>query len=430
MSPKVKKTANKIKTKQDALNWIKKTYTSAKTVKLYSDNLEKICRFFETDDISKLLSDPKEVIAKIKTMTYEKNPNKLVSSQSIKSYLTTIRTLTKDDKVAGVDKDKQEEYNKEMLKTAKLTDYERGKAERKGVLAEHPDLTWPDVEKKRDEFHASKNMTTRNLTHLTLISLNTMIRPRRLDARHLKVYHTLPDDLDDEASYVLLGPGKSVKICYGQFKTRMRMGKEFMIAFKKPLPGALASLIRQLVKKTELKDGDYLFFNGTRDEQYSDSAFSKLLSVASENVTGIKLTANCYRRLFMDWITDNYKDYNHNDLRQIAREMGDHNVFTALQYAFTKKQNADDTITQINEKIIQQREDLANRIIRQEEEGSKILNPREAEEESVGTPENVDDVMEQTTQPLPFTPPQDAPNDVLLDNLWVALKPVLLKLMR
>ena len=125
-------------------------------------------------------------------MTYERDDTKLVSAESIKSYLTLIRILTKDGKVKSVDKNKEQIYNAEMLKYAKLTEHERGKNAKKGNLAANPQVNWDFILKKRSEFEKSKYMTPTNLYNLTLISLITLIRPRRLDARHLKVYKKTP----------------------------------------------------------------------------------------------------------------------------------------------------------------------------------------------------------------------------------------------
>ena len=391
-SPTKSKKKGMIVTKDDAINWIKEKYASLKTQKQYIDNITKICNHFENDNLDELLGNPEPFLQKLKLMTYSRDDMKLVSSESIKTYLILIRTLTKDNKIASVTEDKQKIYNNEMKKYAKLTEHDRGKNEKKGNLAENPEVTWDFILKKRAEFEKSKYMTSDNLRFLTLISLTTLIRPRRLDARHIKVYHKLPKDPSPLDSYVLLGKGKEVKICYGEFKTRMRMGKEYMKPFKRTLPSELASLIRNYVKKEDLKDGDYLFFNVSKTEQYSDSSFSKQLAKASFKVLGVKLTANDYRHSYMDFLTDHFKEFNDNDLKQIALEMGDLNVYTALKYRFANKTKEKENVTQINERLVEQREQKANQLIHDEEEGSRAIH-QEEENESVGTPEDNPEIV-------------------------------------
>jgi hypothetical protein len=414
----------------DAVEWIKGKYQSEKTQRLYIDNLAKICRHCDNENINDLFGDPKPFLEKLKSMTYERDDTKLVSPESIKSYLILVRTLTKDNKVPSVDDKKQQVYNNEMIKYAKLTEHDRGKNEKKGNLAKNPDVNWNFIVKKRNEFEKTKMMAADNLYCLTLISLNTLIRPRRLDARHIKVYHKQPKaaDITPTSSYVIVG-GREMKICYGEFKTRIRMGKEIMKPFKRTLPPTLTSLIRQYVKKNELNDGDYLFYNGDKKNQFKDSSFSKQLGRASTKVIGVYLTGNDFRHAYIDFIADHFKEYNDNDLKQISFEMGDFNVYTALKYRFANKLKENDTVTQINDRIIEERELEANRLIHQEEEGSRMLQQDE-EEESVDMPlreEDEIDIMDRTTMPLP--PQGDKEIGQILDEMYAAMKPYLMELM-
>ena len=230
----------------------------------------------------------------------------------------------------------------------------------------------------------------------------------------LRCIKKLPSKIADEESYVLIG--KEVKICFGKFKTRMRMGETFMKPFKRTLPAPLASLIKNHIKKEDLKDDNYLFYSGTdKSEQFTDNAFSKKIKQASKNVIGVDLTANDYRHAYMDFITDHFKEFNDNDLKQIAMEMGDSNVYTALKYRFAQRLKENETVTEINERIIEEREMKANKLIHDEAEGSRMVAD-EVEEESVDTPINdindVEDIMERTTVPLPVSS-----NDELIKRL-------------
>jgi arsenate reductase-like glutaredoxin family protein len=165
---------NKIKTTADALAFLEKQKYKPKSLSLYTANLEKICKHFETENLDNMLSDPKKFFEKLRMMTYENDENKLVSPESIKSYLTLIRELTKDNQVPSVDEAKVKIYNNEMLRYAKLTEHERGKNRKKGNLAKHSEVDWTWILRKRDEFEKSRYMTEEQIRHFALISLITM----------------------------------------------------------------------------------------------------------------------------------------------------------------------------------------------------------------------------------------------------------------
>jgi hypothetical protein len=237
-----------------------------------------------------------------------------------------------------------------------------------------------------------------------------MIRPRRLDYRYVKVYTAKPKKPAATDSYVVVG-GKDVKLTCGEFKTRIRKGVELMPIFNKTLPAQLGSIVKNYVKKHNIKNGEFLFYNFKHDNMFDDSAFSKQIAKASKKVLDVNLTANDFRHTYMDFIADHFQEYNDNDLKQIAYEMGDMNVYTALKYRIAKKKKEMDTVTEINKRIVEERENEINRLVREEEEGSRKGGDEMNEEDSVDMPLNdpdgvdeleLDDVMDRTTLPLPM----------------------------
>lgn len=354
MNTRRKVSVFQIKTKSDAVNFINSRTGSDQTKKTYISNLEKLCRHFETDNVSEMLKDPELFMEKVKTMTYERDDTQLMAEESFKSYFTMIRTITKDGNVSGLTKAKIEKYNELMTTTSNKTKTERKKREAKGAtLAKNPDLKWTDIITLRDTYIKKRNKTFRNLRPLLLVSFNTFLKPRRLDLRFVQYLNKEPKgaEKNNYESCLVISNNKAV-LTIGKYKTRYKLGEEQMKPFVKTLPKELAVLTRAYIDKAGLKPGEYLF-HGLHDKTtpQGDSTFSKYITTCSKAVLGKEYPLGCneYRHLYISFVADHYRDYDTHQLEQICEEMGDMSLMTNLNYAISKRKEGE-TISEIEDR--------------------------------------------------------------------------------
>jgi hypothetical protein len=325
-------------------------------------------------DIDKILSNPDKVKEVIESATWKNNPDKLLSVESQKIIWTMIRMLTKYGVVKSVDKQKQQIYNDMMLKTAKYTEYERGKNLPKAELENHPDLLWEECLDKRDEYEKSAYFTKKNLEHLLFVSFYLLLRPRRAEYRFLKVFETAPTEKQvnlQEDDWIVVHPkgNQAVNMTLNEYKTAKRKQKEFLGQYKKDLPEKLVSLLRQYIKKHERKNGEYLFHD-KKGQQLTDKKFSNLVKASCTKVLEMPLTINSFRHLFVSMVVQNYKKFNNNDIKQIALDVGDASIETLLNYRIAEARKEDEGITQIHDRIIEERRKEMERVAQLEDGAS------------------------------------------------------------
>ena len=227
---------------------------------------------------------------------------------------------------------------------------------------------------KRNTFESENYMTINNIQALLVVSFYTLLRPRRLEYRMLKVFENTPTDKQvnqNEDNWVVVRPkgNQNVVMVLNEYKTAKRKQRKFLGQYKKDLPDKLTSLLRQYVKKANRKNADYLFVN-KNGEPYTDNKFSAFVKKSCEKVLGIPLSVNSFRHLFVSWVVQNYKKYNNDDIKQIARDVGDARLETLLNYRIAEQRIDDEGITQIHNEIIEDRRREMAKVLELEEEGS------------------------------------------------------------
>jgi hypothetical protein len=333
----------------------------------YKERIRFICEDFDTDDLNVIFGNPDKVIENIRQMKWRNNPNKTISLETQKAYLIAVRVLTQRGAIPSVDVEKRKVYQKAMLDKAKETGEIRGKNLRKSNLKDHPNLKYEDLIEKRNEFDGSAYMTLNNLKALLIVSLYTLLRPRRLEYRLLQYYSKEPT-IEKEKCYLVSNKNRTT-LKLNEFKTRTYKQHDFLPMYVKDLPPKLVSLFKLWIKKNKLKDGDYIFKN-TNGDMYESDAFSKQVGQAFQKVCGAKVLVNDLRHLYITFLADHIQDYNNNDLKQIAISVGDYSILTALNYRLTQRENEDDTITQIQHKHLEKKKQQIQAIVDAEEEGS------------------------------------------------------------
>ena len=165
-----------------------------------------------------------------------------------------------------------------------------------------------------------KKIKPENVHDEALIGLYTLIPPRRLEYRIMKLT-TSKEGLNEKFNYLLLnGRGKPIKVIFLNYKTSSKFGKqEFLI------PRALAGKLKTYITEAGLNDGDFLF-GKSKTEAYK--SFSSYVTKVFKKYTGKTLSVNLLRHSFISWYLK--KTHSLADQKKIANEMG-HGVMMQLK---------------------------------------------------------------------------------------------------
>ena len=429
-----------IRTLQDALDYIDKLKIADGSKHIYKRSITDLANEYTDGSlISTILQDPAEVFDVIGKMTYQNDGSKLLSLESQKVILTAVRVVTSKGAVEGVDADDIKAYNDQMKVVARTTERKRGELERRGNLKSNPDLTWEIVQEKRDEFNKTKYHTIKNLRNLLIVSFYTMIWPRRLEIRLLKMFKQTPSEEEQKGNYVILRPRGDMPMILSEYKTAQRNQREFLGTYKKDLPSDLVSLVKSYVKKATIQDGQYLFPNGdetrSKTEPLGDTAFSKAVKKASKAVLGYALTANDYRHLAIDFVSRHIEQYNDNQIKEIANDIGDGSVLTALRYRLAEQANKGKSTAEIHREIIEERERELQRTREMEDEGSVgDINERDKESDeavdeigSVGGAEHQESESDSEAEVIMLKSKKSVEKEV--EKVIEVLRPLLVKLL-
>ena len=166
-----------------------------------------------------------------------------------------------------------------------------------------------------------KKIKPDNVHDEALIGLYTLLPPRRLEYRIMKLT-TSEEDLDNKFNYLLLnGRNKPVKVIFLNYKTSSKFGKQEF-----PLTRALSSKLKAYINEAGLNDGDFLF-GKSKTEAYK--SFSSYVTKVFKKYTGKSLSVNLLRHSFISWYLK--KTHSLAEQKVVANEMG-HSVMMQLKY--------------------------------------------------------------------------------------------------
>jgi len=324
---RTRKSKPTINTFDNAVKWLKEQSAyKPQTVKTYEHHLSRVMEICGGGRLSEVLGDPAKVIKALKEQD--------LSVTTIRSFLSVIRVIVRDDKVLSVDKEKAQVYADELKDYINKRDEINDRSEPKGNLVKYPDLTWDMVVKARADYIKRTHKNAAKLFNLMVVSMYTQLPPRRGEYRTMKICSKLPKGraYDPYANYIVINR-QYVRLVLGDFKTRTRLGEDKMGVFSWDIKGDLMKEVKRYVNRLGLKDGDYFFYVGnTPSVEYQQESFSEVVTKASKIVTGYDLGINDYRHLFSTWIWKNLEKYSMGELKDIVRRVGDMNVMTFLAY--------------------------------------------------------------------------------------------------
>jgi len=188
-------------------------------------------------------------------------------------------------------------------------------------------LTWTELQKMESSF------TAESRGH-ALYSLYSKIPPRRgKDYRLMKLGNKNDSLGDDNFNYIDL-QAKPPQFIFNVFKTVTRKGYGQYIA---TIPDELAVVLKKYIDEYSIRDGDFLFYNKTKDQPYTSSTFSSIISGIFKARSGIKIDMNALRHAYashilspsgsnfqrakLEALSSNVR-MSMNDLENIAKSMG------------------------------------------------------------------------------------------------------------
>lgn len=170
-------------------------------------------------------------------------------------------------------------------------------------------LTWDELKNMDSSFTESRGHA--------LYSIFTKIPPRRpQDYRVMKI----GIDTDNNFNYLVLSTPVDLDFphfVFNRYKTATKKGYGKYIA---TIPDDLVVVLKKYIDDYSLKDGDFLFYNKTKDQTYDSSTFSSMISGIFHARTGKKMDVNSIRHAYATHILS--EKISMNELEKIAKAMG------------------------------------------------------------------------------------------------------------
>lgn len=170
-------------------------------------------------------------------------------------------------------------------------------------------LTWDELKNMDSSFTESRGHA--------LYSIFTKIPPRRpQDYRVMKI----GIDTDNNFNYLVLSTPADLDFphfVFNRYKTSTKKGYGKYIA---TIPDDLAVVLKKYIDDYSLKDGDFLFYNKTKDQPFDSSTFSSMISGIFHARTGKKMDVNSIRHAYATHILS--EKISMNELEKIAKAMG------------------------------------------------------------------------------------------------------------
>lgn len=341
-------------------------------------------------------------------------------------YLAIIR-LTQKKSPFQLSKEVKEFYQEKLKEIETLSNQQRNKNEAKRANLKYPDFTWVVAQKEFEDFIGTHSFTNTNsgrkdLRCAVIVGLYILQRPRRVaDYSSLQYFSKKPAEKDLKDKNIIYGEGDKLFFSIDVFKTRYRVAggasqkKELLPRYVKEVNPRLSSLIRDYIKKWNVKDmskltGEekrqkkqyYVFYKetGTHQDAYDENSFSKYISSCMKKVFNNRsgLTVNTMRHNYNTWLSENLSMFNDAQLQEIAIDVGDtpRNLPTNLRYRLQTEGLGDVEKTQI-EGIINDNEYARNVMLAGAEEEGSIGNAPDGENNQEADNEVISPAIDITT---------------------------------
>lgn len=465
MAPKTRNQRNNTTfTLEEAHTYINSLANAANSKKNWRDALTTLINFnesnkntYETEKTKEeLYNDYKNVNIKPLIDDFEKVQeivdNELLSSVSKQpiaidtrkqTYLAIIR-LTQKKSPLQIDKEIRDKYMDKLKEVESESNQQRGLNKPKRAVLTYPDFTWHDAETELKHFIDTHSFTNtmkgrKDLRVACVVGLYIMMRPRRSqDYMLLQYFGKPPTETEAKDRNILYNDNGKLYFSIDVFKTRFRTTcsskdrKELLPRYVKQVNSYLASLLKDYLKKWDIKDMskltrdekkkgiNYYIFHQEKKNQTQNygGGFSKYISSCCEKVfNGRKnITANTFRHLFNTYIADHLNEFNDNQLHDISLDVGDtpKNMSSNLRYRHQNQQNADIAKTQI-EGIIRYKKDAKDAMDIQNEDVASVGDVQEVNDKDNKSVSDIDEI--QSPSPAPINVSTDTELEVLYRKL-------------
>jgi hypothetical protein len=366
-------------------------------------------------DLLTLLKDYDGVVEIVSSIISSRT-NEVIAIDTQKQYYFAINLLfTQAPNNLVLTKELEDKYVAKVREINELSNKKRRSNKPKAGNALHPDLTWEVMRKEYEDYLRDTPMTnTQSGRHALrvacLIGLYVLQRPRRSkDYATLQYYTSLPDEDEMNGKNILLLTKDKATLYIDDFKnryiTRKNVKKEIMGRYIKDLNPRLAELFRDYIKKANIRDMSkrttsekrahkqfYIFHleTGTQDQLYTDNGISAIVATAMKEVykrNGLQI--NSFRHAFNDYLVENLKEFNDNQLAQVAEDVGDtwKDMPTNIRYRLSNQNNEDMTPTEIQDNLNYRDEGrMMYEYNANDGASNEVVSPEEGEAEVVSLP--------------------------------------------
>jgi hypothetical protein len=457
MAPK-KRTSQreKVFTLEQGKRYLTSLANATNSIKNWTDALATLVHYYNSEnpsdtDMSKaemleqykdvnlypILKDFDKVVEIIDTKIMSSRSNQPIAVDTRKQYYLSIIRVSQKKSPLQIDKDIRAKYMDKLAEIEGLSNAKRNLNKPIRANLEYPDFVWTNAQDEYENYittHAFTNTAKgrKELRIACLCGLYVLQRPRRLEYRLLQYYGKKPSESEYTNRNILYSDDGKLYVSLDIFKTRYRTSgastekKELLPRYVKEINPKLASLLRDYLKKWEIKDMSklspaekrqkkeyYVFFkeSGTHEEPYEDTTYSKYMTSCFKQVFNRgKLSVNTFRHMFNSWVAENLQQFNDAQLQAISVDVGDtpRNMPTAMRYRIQYVENQDMDKTQIEGNV------LENEFVR------KMVEANAEEEGSVGNVEdgNKDHADEVVSPNRDFVMPISVDTSAELDVLY------------
>ena len=391
-------------------------------------------------DLGKLIRDFAKTVDVIENKSFNRKTGQpLALETKAQFYKTIVRLFGKGTGKFEVEKALKDNYFNKVYEYDKAGNAVRDQNAPKRGVADHPDISWEDALARYTDYLDTESMTnTKTGNHrlriATILGFYILQRPRRVqDYQLLQLYHKYPATHPKDKNILVMEKDKAT-IYLDKFKTRWstrgstNKRGEVLPLYKKELNPRLVSLLKDYIKRFDVKDKQYVFFpeGANHDEPYSDKSFGtaitsslaqimKPLLKTKKNLGGV----NTLRHWFNTYVTEHYNEYTDAQRKEIALDVGDtpRNPSTNLRYTIANQGNKGKTVTEIQGEVFDREKAKEQAILEAEEEGSV----GEVDQPMLDAP-RVDDFDD-------LEPRGGESVAQLLDGAYSAIRPWLIKLL-
>lgn len=385
------------------------------------DKKEVVAEQLKDFNVFELLMDFDKVANIIKNKIVNTTNNQPIAEETKKQYWFGILSVIGENGSIQLPEDIVKKYTQAKTDAEIISQQSRKYLVPKGIRISNPDVFWDDIVEKYEKFLKDTPFTNtekgrRELRYAIAIGLYVLQAPRRVnDYSNLKWYSKLPSEKVRQDNNIIVINGDNATFYIDDFKirhtTKKGKKKEVLPTYIKEVNATLLDLIKKHIKfnqipdMTKEKEDHFIFFkeNGTKDG-IDPGYMSKLVKTAGKYIFQLDITATDYRHLYSHYINVKHpNEFNIKHLDQIAIDVGDKHRSTQYAYRDANLQNINKTPAEIQEAL-------------------KEKDRRADEQDSVGN-------VPQQEQNEVINEVVDTDKEVIIQNLFKAMRPFLMKLL-